>query len=1084
MFGTKVSSFRYDKYGFDIVLLEDGAMRLTLLGELDDTKPSRLPPRPQRTSQTSRQRFHQPLSNSVSSLNPNLRSHVSYSTRSTLQPQEAMGPFVPSTYAPRPTDESSSPYQQFVSHLKYQAQSQHNLEALDAAFKRARDEGAFKELSVKEAVNVLHLLADQIDSLCIILADSHLVSQWGFKMEQLYSALPHETVRNMKQAGEWDFIICRMISFMGNFNHATPMLKRLVRNAKDHRFAVTYDSFLMALARHRSLFLALETRSEPEMKKILSGNSKFGQLVARDPSIEHALFRIGRWKDKSKRAATAQYCLKVTVLNKSTDQAQVIIKTMGEMGVVPYFEHVLAICKFLAVEGNLDKAKKLFDTIPPNSHQFYSQTKLYLYARSGDTAGALKLLEERRVAGQLQIEDRSNVLLSLSIAKRYDEMKGFFEVSYPMSPDGTRSPKPPLAQYSICVLGHARAGDVESVNWWLQDMEKQGVKPNLHFFTHLIALFKKIGDDRSITLAYNHLLQSDIRPDPPLYTLMLSHFANRKNSKAADALFMDAIKQGVVPDEKMTSALMNAHVQSGSWQEALRIFQHLSSNIGSRKPIISVYNTMFKAHLLLGAPFKVMTKLFLMIKKLGMPPDSFTYAILILSACEARQLNIAMEILDEIKEEQRVQNRTDILNPQIMTIVMSAYLRYNDRSKAKQVLDEMIVLGLQPTDVTYSAIVRAYGTSRMGEDMKQAEAFVKRLLSSPQELRHLSETKSRKQPVANLYVPLMVTPSEDGNVEEVERLYDEFVQAGGRPTISVYHKLLLAYRQADDIQKALDIWPMIERLAERETPFTQPPEEDEDRAGRPTHMSNIQAPLSIYLDVLSKFGMHDEVANTWFRLQKRGFQFDAQNWNHLVVVLIRAGQVERSFEVMEKVLLPNEQYNDRNSRLAYEWRKTQGKNKSDPLESYVPVPQGTPLWGSEDRVRVARLASFSRGRSKSKAIDWDKIDKDFVYPIRVLEFIRPTWNDWRPHDAVWRTLLVVWLQLEKNYLPKPLERGGELLNNVTVQDISDRNPEAAEEVLMKLNKDYPKTVQRIFVFLHKEQSRLSKETFDELYVPH
>jgi pentatricopeptide repeat-containing protein PET309 len=142
------------------------------------------------------------------------------------------------------------------------------------------------------------------------------------------------------------------------------------------------------------------------------------------------------------------------------------------------------------------------------------------------------------------------------------------------------------------------------------------------------------------------------------------------------------------------------------------------------------------------------------------------------------------------------------------------------------------------------------------------------------------------------------------------------------------------------------------------------------------------------------------------------------------------------------------------------------------------------LWGSEDRVRVARLASFSRGRSRSKAIDLDKIDKDFVFPIRVLEFIRPTWNDWRPHDAVWRTLLVVWLQLEKNYLPKPLERGGELLNNVTVQDISDRSPEVAAETLIKLNKDYPKTVQRILVFLHKEQSRLSQETFDELYVPH
>jgi pentatricopeptide repeat protein len=498
---------------------------------------------------------------------------------------------------------------------------------------------------------------------------------------------------------------------------------------------------------------------------------------------------------------------------------------------------------------------------------------------------------------------------------------------------------------------------------------------------------------------------------------------------------------------------------------------------------------MYKAHLLLGAPFKVMTRLFLVIKKLRFQPDAFTYAILMMSACEAGQLTVATEILQEIKEEQIAQRRTDLLTTQIMTILMSAYLRSNDKANAKKVLDEMVALGLQPTEITYAAIVKAYGTSRVKADMEQAEAFVKKLLESPQRVHHLDQAKSRKQPIVNLYLPLMTVPSENGDVQEVERLYEDFLQGGGRPTIAVYHKLLLAYQRADQIHKALNLWPLIEELAERDNLLAGPAAEvdDEDPESAYINMANIQLPLSIYLDILSKSGMHVEAANTWFKLQKIGFSFDTHNWNHLVVVLIRAGQVERAFELMENVLLPNERTNTVNMRLATKSRRVQGVSadgKPDPLDSYVTVPQGNPLWGSEDRIRVAAFSSYGKGKLRAQAIDITQLDKDFVYPMRVLEFIRPTWNDWRPHTVIWRTLLIVWLQLEQNFLPKPLEAGGELVHNVAVHDISDRDPEAAQEMMKRLTTKYAKTARRLRRFHRVEQKRLTKEDFERLYTQH
>jgi len=1056
-------------------------MRSTLLGELDDaTTSTHAFRRPPRTSETTRNRFHQSLSNSLSQSKVTIQNHAAYSTKSS---EAIYSPFVPTLYSKHQPKVSISPYDEFLSHLEFKAQTQNNLRALHKSFLKAQKAGAFEDLSVDDASKVLNLMAEHIDSVCLHSATPEIVSNLATSLQQLYSALPEHVVEELKTSGKWDHFVCRMLAFQGNFNMATTMLKKLATRPNRH-FSIAYDSYLLALSRYKSLASALEFWSEPEWKGLLYHTSKFGKLVSSDSGLKAAVRELVLWKDKSRSTKVSQYLLKMAVLNKNTAAALVVIERMNKMGVEPFFEHVLCICKFLAAERNLSRAKELFNTVRPTNHQFYSQTKLYLYARSGDPAATFKLLEERKASGHFQIEDRSNVLLALSIAKRFDEMKEFFEVSYPTSIDGLRSPKPPLAQYSICLLAHARAGNVENVEWWFMDMDKQGVKPNVQIFTHLLTLFKKIGNDRSLMHAFNQMLQSNIRPDASLYTLMLSHFAQRNNSNAADALYLDAIKQGIVPDEKMTSALLNAHIQSGSWKEAYRIFRHLSSRLGPHKPLLSVYNTMYKAHLLLGAPFKVMTRLFLLIKKLGFQPDEFTYSILMMSACEAGQLTLAEEILEEIKEEQIEQRRTDLLNTQIMTILMSAFLRFNDKVNAKKVLDEMVSLGLQPTEITYATIVKAYGTSRLQSDMEQAEKFVKKLLESPQ--AHLDQTKSRKQPIANLYLPLMTVPSENGNVVEVERLYEEFLEAGGRPTIAVYHRLLLAYQRADQIRKALNLWPLIEGLAERDDLLAGPPAEveSENAANDRIHLANIQLPLSIYLDILSKFGMHVEVANTWFKLQRRGFNFDTHNWNHLVVILIRAGQVERAFEVMEQVLLPNERVNTRNMRLAIRSRKMQGvkaSEKPDPLDHYLQVPQGNPLWGSEDRIEVAALSGYNKGRLRAQAIDISQLDKDFVYPMRVLEFIRPTWNDWRPHTVIWRTLLIVWLQLENNFVPKPLESGGELIHNVTVTDISDRDPGAAEEMMIKLTQQYPKTVRRIWAFSRKERKRLTKKVFERLY---
>ncbi len=65
-----------------------------------------------------------------------------------------------------------------------------------------------------------------------------------------------------------------------------------------------------------------------------------------------------------------------------------------------------------------------------------------------------------------------------------------------------------------------------------------------------------------------------------------------------------------------------------------------------------------------------------------------------------------------------------------------------------------------------------------------------------------------------------------------------------------------------------------------------------------------------------------------------------------------------------------------------------------------------------------------------------------------------------------------------------MKAGGELLQNVTVQDIGERNSEGAQDVQKDLESNYPNTMERVLKFYDREQKRLSKEEFERLYTQH
>ncbi|KAH7885706.1 hypothetical protein F5I97DRAFT_1927581 [Phlebopus sp. FC_14] len=73
----------------------------------------------------------------------------------------------------------------------------------------------------------------------------------------------------------------------------------------------------------------------------------------------------------------------------------------------------------------------------------------------------------------------------------------------------------------------------------------------------------------------------------------------------------------------MTTSLINAHAEAGSWEGVVRIFDYLLQSSYSRLDLsIEVYNTL-----------------------VGMRPDGYTYILVIPSACDAAKMDVAEGVI-------------------------------------------------------------------------------------------------------------------------------------------------------------------------------------------------------------------------------------------------------------------------------------------------------------------------------------------------------------------------------------------------------------------------------------------------------
>ena len=718
-------------------------------------------------------------------------------------------------------------------------------------------------------------------------------------------------------------------------------------------------------------------------------------------------------------------------------------------------------------------------SIPPgHENEPFLATALYLFSSQGDTTRsevAFKALEDKSMA------DYRAIGLRLLAYARNGDVETVLRLFHHHFPRNTEiGDRPDIFHYTAILMAHARACDSSGLNQWLGNMIADSVKPDRHVYDILVGDCVRRGlfeDAASI------IEEMRIRGFPPLaetYTTIITALAKRGDPIMAETFYKKALREGVKPDRQMVTTLMTAHSVAGSWKGVIRAFDYLSSSDDRHlRPRIDVYNILLQAYVLAGSPFEVVSDIFQKMEQSGVRPTAHTFSILIKSACDSGQMDVAMRVFMEMDSRSQLWEAGFKANVYALTILMAGYLQLGDRTRAKGIYDEMLLRGISPSSVTYGSILRAYVLEDRQENIQLACDFMKSLVESPDQSQNwLLTSYSRFSGFENIYSPLMTVFARKANPEQVEELMDDMVRAGGERTLATLTLLLNAYRNAGNVDECRRVWDEILPVSLR---FLQTgkllgdsdpdlPTQDLQRKA-----NIICVPLSIHMDALSAAGAHAEVAELWRTVREHGFALDSHNWNHLIVVLLRAGEIERAFLVLERVILPPfQQHQPRNvsrelappTPLSYD-DVPQPQNPSTLATKEAPPSRRLCLSAEARESVVAQLANeraellhatseFSTPNSSAQ--ERKRSIADFAHPLYILQQILPSWDTWKPHAAVVTVLTDVLDRLEAGHMilpipPRHLEGAGS-----TTWQGTESEALAAKELLGRIRTSCPRAV--------------------------
>ena len=669
----------------------------------------------------------------------------------------------------------------------------------------------------------------------------------------------------------------------------------------------------------------------------------------------------------------------------------------------------------------------------------------------------------------------------------------------------------------VLLSKHILMNDIASVQATFNHLV--ALRPSREIYNRMLAFYAAHARADEAVELFDSMLNRGLQPTLGSLTSLLSLFANRRDVENAQNVFDMMPSMGFVPDAAAWTAMLNAEVEVGEWDGAARRWQSMPEEHKSAKNVLSV---VLKAYVQLAAPTARILELFDRIDQ----PTGYMWSCVLQSAVDDKDFDLAEKLFEKMRSTNKVDSKRPAPGVFHYSILLYGYMQDNQQARAKEVYNTMLERGIIPTSVTYGMMLSSWRHADGVTAFAQASRFAASVFIHAKQ--RPEAPKARGETMENIYGPLISLSGNIGDMDTAEGYLKlasipahsqagtemssmtaddvEAQLASDRPAqaLSMYTRLLDAYRRAGQTDSVMAIWDQIFALACRVSKETA--SEHLPGVGVRRSQDNVLCiPLSIVLDSLAAAGRLFDIRRIWERVSNAGFGFDAQNYNHYAVALARTGDIEKAFAVVEDILIPRYKEVIRRQSQAYRDANTADRRRVLPVDpanmTRIGVEEGNAHSprdiATQPAMRPPNRRSEQRWAGGSAYMNHpaNATGNEAVPPKVDVQLLRA----WRPSDSLWRpstmTLSVlehVWKQLQdaksRSWFVLA-DAGGEAedgeeveqghtvtlpnFGDVPVRDakgeVSKSTPAA---ILMRLNKRYVRTV--AMIMFHKRKRHAAK----------
>ncbi|RDY08639.1 Pentatricopeptide repeat-containing protein, partial [Mucuna pruriens] len=294
----------------------------------------------------------------------------------------------------------------------------------------------------------------------------------------------------------------------------------------------------------------------------------------------------------------------------------------------------------------------------------------------------------------------------------------------------------------VGILGRAR--EFGAINKLLEQMVKDGCRPNVVTYNRLIHSYGRANYLKEALNVFNQMQEMRCEPDRVTYCTLIDIHAKAGFLDVAMSMYERMQEVGLSPDTFTYSVMINCLGKSGNLAAAHRLFCEMVDQ--GCVPNIVTYNILIALQAK-ARNYQTALKLYRDMQNAGFKPDKVTYSIVMEVLGHCGYLEEAEAVFDEMKHNNWVPDEpvygllVDLwgkagnvekawewyhamlragLLPNVPTCnsLLSAFLRVHRLPDAYNLLQSMVALGLNPSLQTYTLLLSCCTEAQSPYDME------------------------------------------------------------------------------------------------------------------------------------------------------------------------------------------------------------------------------------------------------------------------------------------------------------------------------------------------------------------------------